>query len=107
MIDADLSPAQTALHEAAHVFLHADEEPGEYAAHRGIKETEAESVAYVLAGLLGLDTAAYSIGYVAGWADGDTTTIRDTAGRVLTAVHTLADALTASAPVPAPVPATV
>ena len=98
MIDADLSPAQTAktaLHEAAHVLLHADEEPGEYAAHRGIKETEAESVAYVLAGLLGLDTAAYSIGYVAGWADGDPDTIRGPAARVLSAVHTLTDALTA------------
>ena len=97
MIDTDLSPAQTAktaLHEAAHVLQHADEEPGEYAAHRGIKETEAESVAYVLAGL---DTAAYSIGYVAGWADGDPDTIRATAARVLSAVHTLADALTASA----------
>ncbi len=97
VVDADLSPAQmakTALHEAAHVLLHADEEPGEYAAHRGIKETEAESVAYVLAGLLGLDTAAYSIGYVAGWADGDPDTIRATAARVLSAVHTLADALT-------------
>ena len=102
VIDADLSPAQTAktaLHEAAHVLLHADEEPGEYAAHRGIKETEAESVAYVLAGLLGLDTAAYSIGYVAGWADGDPDTIRATAARVLSAVHTLADALT-TAPTP-------
>ena len=99
VIDADLSPAQTAktaLHEAAHVLLHADEEPGEYAAHRGIKETEAESVAYVLAGLLGLNTAAYSIGYVAGWADGDPDTIRATAARVLSAVHTLADALTAT-----------
>ena len=97
VIDADLSPAQTAktaLHEAAHVLLHADDEPGEYAAHRGIKETEAESVAYVMAGLLGLDTAAYSIGYVAGWADGDPDTIRATAARVLFAVHTLADALT-------------
>ncbi|MFD1722407.1 ArdC-like ssDNA-binding domain-containing protein [Amnibacterium endophyticum] len=101
VIDADLSPAQaakTALHEAAHVLLHTDEEPGEYAAHRGIKETEAESVAYVLAGLLGLDTAAYSIGYVAGWADGDTDLIRGTAARVLSAVHTLADSLTAAAP---------
>jgi antirestriction protein ArdC len=106
VLDAGLSAAQTAktaLHEAAHVLLHANEEPGEYAAHRGVKETEAESVAYVLAGLLGLDTAAYSIGYVAGWADGDTTTIRATAGRVLAAVHTLADALITSAPVPAPV----
>lgn len=97
VIDAALSPAQaakTALHEAAHVLLHAEEEPGEYAAHRRIKEAEAESVAYVLAGLLGLDTATYSIGYVAGWAHGDTDTIRATAGNVLRAVHTLAEALT-------------
>ena len=103
MIDADLSPAQTAktaLHEAAHVLLHADEEPGEYAAHRGIKETEteAESVAYVLAGLLGLDTVAYSIGYIAGCSD----TIRATAARVLSAVRTLANALTTT-PTPAAV----
>lgn len=34
------------------MLLHADEESGEYAGHRGVKETEAESVAYVLAGLL-------------------------------------------------------
>jgi hypothetical protein len=98
VIDADLPPAQaakTALHEAAHVLLHADEEPGEYAAHRGIKETEAESVAYVTAGLLGLDTAAYSVGYVAGWADGDPAIIRAAAADVLRTVHTLADALTA------------
>ncbi len=58
-----------------------------------------ESVPYVLAGLLGLDTAAYSIGYVAGWADGEPDTIRATATRVLSAVHTLAHALT---PTPAP-----
>lgn len=97
VIDAALSPAQaakTALHEAAHVLLHADQEPAEYAAHRGLQETEAESVAYVLAHLLGLDTASYSIGYVAGWAHGDTDTIRATAGNVLAAVHALADALT-------------
>ena len=62
--------------------------------HRGVKETEAESVAYVVAGILGLDTTAYSIGYVAGWADGDPTTIKATAARVLRAAHTLADALT-------------
>ena len=97
VIDAGLSPAQaakTALHEAAHVLLHVDDEPGEYAAHRGVKETEAESVACVTAGLFGLDTAAYSIGYVAGWADGDPAVIRAAAAAVLRTVHTLADALT-------------
>lgn len=97
VIDADLSPAQaakTALHEAGHVILHAEEDPSEYVEHRGIKETEAESVAYVVAGLLGMDTSRYSIGYVAGWAEGDSETIKATAARVLYASHVLAEAIT-------------
>jgi len=97
VVDVDLSPAhaaKTALHEAAHVLLHADEDPAEYVQHRGVKETEAESVAYVVASLLGLDTSTYSIGYVARWSEGDAETIKATAGRVLRAAHTLADALT-------------
>lgn len=97
VIDADLFPAhaaKTALHEAAHVILHAEEDAAEYVAHRGIKETEAESVAYVVAGTLGLDTAAYSIGYVAGWSGCEPETIKATAANVLRAAHALADALT-------------
>jgi antirestriction protein ArdC len=96
VIDANLSPAQaakTAIHEAAHVILHADEDHNEYVAHRGIKETEAESAAYVMAGMLGLDTSAYSVGYVAGWAKADMETIKATAANVLRAVHVLAEAL--------------
>ncbi len=96
VIDEDLSPAQaakTALHEAAHVILHTGEDRAEYVEHRGIKETEAESVAYVVAGILGLDTSDYSIGYVAGWSQGKSETIKDTASRVLRTAHTLADAL--------------
>lgn len=97
VIDADLSPAQaakTALHEAAHVLLHADDEPGEYVEHRGIKETEAESVAYIVAGTLGLDTSDYSVGYVAGWSNCEAATIKATAANVLRTAHALADALT-------------
>lgn len=96
VVDADLSPAQAAktlLHEAAHVLLHSDDEAGEYVRHRGIKETEAESVAYVTAGALGLDTSAYSIGYIAGWSDCEAETIKATASRVLDAAHTLTEAL--------------
>jgi len=96
VIDADLSPAhaaKTALHEAAHTILHADEEPAEYIEHRGVKETEAESVAYVVAALAGLDTSAYSIGYVAGWSEADVATIKGTAANVLRAAHILADAI--------------
>jgi len=49
----------------------------------------------VVAGLLGLDTSAYTIGYVAGWADADTDLIRSTAANVLRAAHVIADAITA------------
>lgn len=94
VIDANLGPAQaakTTLHEAAHVILHSDEPIAEYVQHRGVKETEAESVAYVTAGMAGLDTSAYSVGYVAGWSKGDATVIRAAAENVMRAVHTLAD----------------
>lgn len=96
VIDAQLSPAQAAktiLHEAAHVVLHTDTDTDELPLHRGVIETEAESVAYVLSGLFGLDTSAYSVGYIAGWANADTDLIKATATRVLTAVRDLAAAL--------------
>jgi hypothetical protein len=97
VLDTDLSPAQaakTSLHEAAHVVLDHTDQPEEYPAHRGVMETEAESVAYVLAGLLGLDSGPYSIGYIAGWSHGDIDVIKSTAANVLRAVHELATALT-------------
>lgn len=105
IIDAGLSPAQqakTALHEAAHVMMHAHEDISEYVAHRGTKETEAESVAYVVAGILGLDTSGYSIGYVATWTMDDTAeVIRDTAGRVLKTARELTTAITEEQPLQA------
>ena len=92
--------AKTMIHEAAHSLMHAPELVGMDARrdlHRGRMEVEAESVAYVLAGLLGLDTSAYSVGYIAGWADGDLSTVTDTAKAVLATVRELADALDESA----------
>lgn len=94
-VDEKMSPAQrakTMIHEAAHAILHVDDIEGE-TGHRGIRETEAESVAYVVAALLGLDTSDYSIGYVAGWAGADVDLIRSTATNVLRAVGVLAEAL--------------
>ena len=75
-------------------WLHAEEDRSEYVEHRGVKETEAESVASVVAGLLAIDTSRYSIRYVAEWSEGDADTIKATAGRVLHAAHVLADAIT-------------
>lgn len=91
-----LTPAQaakTALHEAAHVLLGHMAQIEEYAQHRGRMEVEAESVAYVVAGVLGLDTSSYSTGYVAGWAGGDVEKIRETAARVLATAHQMIEAL--------------
>jgi histone H3/H4 len=87
--------AKTAIHEAAHIILgHLGDDFAEYVTHRGRYEVEAESVAYVLAGLLGLDSGDYSTGYVAGWAErAEIDVIKATAGKVLAAVHTLAEAL--------------
>jgi len=96
VVSNTLEPAQAAktlLHEAAHSTLHAEESAAEYVEHRGVKETEAESVAYVLASMLSLDTSAYSVGYVAGWAGADVELIRSTAANVLRAVNTLSGAL--------------
>lgn len=100
VVDANIDPAQAAktmLHEAAHAVLHTNEtgeaEPGEYVAHRGVMECEAESVAYVLAGLVDLDTSAYSVGYVTTWTKGDVDAVRATAENVLRAVQLLAVAL--------------
>ncbi|QDQ99488.1 DUF1738 domain-containing protein (plasmid) [Tomitella fengzijianii] len=97
VVEQNISAAQaakTTIHETAHALMHADLKSGEYVAHRGLCETEAESVAYIVAGICGLDTASYSVGYVASWTDGDTDMIRETAARVLSTAHTLADAIT-------------
>lgn len=82
----DVSDAQkfkTGVHEYAHNKL-GHVEPGfDYVLHRGRAETEAESVAYVVCGALGLDTGAYSAPYVASWAGGDPQVMQDAAKNVL------------------------
>ncbi|WP_247597152.1 ArdC family protein [Leifsonia sp. PS1209] len=82
--------AKTLIHETAHIKLRHVEDLDEYHAHRGQMEVEAESVAYIVAGLSGFDTSAYSIGYITGWSGEDTALVRDTAARVLKAAHTIA-----------------
>ena len=94
-IHDELRPAQAAatlLHEAAHALMHADAD--DYHQHRGMYETEAESVAYIVAGVLGLDTSSKSIGYIAGWSDGDVETVKNTATRVLATARTILDGIT-------------
>lgn len=55
---------KTLLHETAHFKLHFGS-----GLSREVKEVEAESVAFVVSARLGLDTSAYSFGYVLEWGN--------------------------------------
>lgn len=85
--------AKTLIHETAHIELHHIDDIENYRAHRGQMEVEAESVAYIVAGLNGFDTSAYSIGYITGWSGEDINLIRETAGRVLRTAHAIAETI--------------
>jgi len=62
-----------------------------YATCRGRCEVEAESVAYVVAAAHGLDASGYTFAYVAGWAGGDLTRVRQAAETVTKAARTILD----------------
>ena len=53
---------------------------------RGIKEVEAESIAFIVSASLGFDTSAYSFPYIGHWMTGvgELTAVQATAGRVIT-----------------------
>ena len=72
-IQSGMSEAQTVktmIHEISHAILHDEDEGMEKEADRKTREVQAESVAYTVCNMLGLDTSDYSFGYVAGWSNG-------------------------------------
>ena len=90
--DLDLAQAfKTLVHELGHVRLHAPESV--VAGGRSVKEVEAESVAFLVADMLGFDTSAYSMPYVASWAGGDINVVRGTAERSLCAARKIVEQL--------------
>lgn len=100
IVESDNEPAKfkTLCHEVAHALLHGAAAHHEYAAN----EVEAESVAFIVASVLGFDTAAYSFPYVATWAS-RTNDARDAAKlvlasgeRILRAANVILDALFAA-----------
>lgn len=74
-------PMKTLFHEIGHIVLGhtSDEQIGDYASHRGIKEFQAEATAYLLAHELGLDNwdASESRAYVRGWLAGGEVSDKD------------------------------
>lgn len=82
----DLAPPQalkTQIHELAHVLMH-QPDTRDPATTLDRIEVEAESVAYVVCDLLGVDAGSYSIPCVANWAGADVELVQATATRVLT-----------------------
>jgi hypothetical protein len=95
VIESRDEPARQAgilLHEAAHMILHTHDEPGEYVAHRGLQETEAESVAYVVAQAAGLPYHE-AIHYIAGWSRSELEILEQAAENVRRAATLLIEAL--------------
>lgn len=58
---------KTLIHERAHSILHT-KDGNHYT--RNEAEVQAESTAFVVSEVLGLDTSDYSFGYIAGWSNG-------------------------------------
>jgi antirestriction protein ArdC len=84
-----IQATKTLIHELAHVLLHDEADLSE----RSVPEIEAESVAFVVASALGLDTSDYSFPYVARWAGGDAELVAATAQRVTASAGTILESL--------------
>lgn len=73
VIKSGMSQAQTIktmCHEIGHSIMHSENgiAKGE---NRSTRELQAESVAYVVCNYLGIDSADYTFGYLAGWSEGN------------------------------------
>ena len=94
-----LQRVKTLAHEIGHWVL--GHTTSECELTRGQRELEAESVAYVVMGQLGVDSGEYTFGYVAGWAGGEDAAkaqagIRASGTRIQKAVGTVLGALEAA-----------
>lgn len=91
----DVEPAQgtkTLAHELGHIRADHEHRFPEYASSaqcRGRAEVEAESIAYLVAATAGMDTANYSLPYIAGWCEGRPDLLRDSATQVLIAARSI------------------
>jgi len=107
VVDKNLEPAQAAktlAHELGHIRANHHGRFPDYAIDRvcrGAAEVEAESIAYIVTSHLGMNSATYSVPYVAGWAD-DLEVLRHHMSTVVTASQWILGDLEKT---PSPVPA--
>jgi antirestriction protein ArdC len=88
-IGDDLEPAQavkTLAHELGHIRADHEHRFTDYATSRecrGQAEVEAESIAYLITAQAGLDSASYSVPYLAGWSGGNIDLLRESMSKVI------------------------
>jgi hypothetical protein len=100
--NADAQQVKTLAHEMGHALLHDPEGVSTRDMTQGLKELEAESVAYATCRALGMDTGEYSFGYVVGWAGGGEEAlkgIKESTGRIQRAVAAVLKTFEAEEPV--------
>ena len=86
---SQLQTIKTMIHEIAHATLGHGGKEDKW--DRETKEVQAESVAYWVAQMLGLDTSEYSFGYISGWSkDREVTELKEN----LDLIKTTADKIT-------------
>lgn len=67
---SQMQTLKTIIHEIAHAILHSKDNGEAKDADRVTREVQAESVAYTVCTMMGLDTSGYSFEYVASWSTG-------------------------------------
>jgi hypothetical protein len=93
-----LEPAQavkTLTHELGHIICDHGTEPRP---PRDVAEVEAESIAYIVCAVMGIESDSYSFPYVARWSGGDIDLVRATADRVVRRAHEVITQLTTRQP---------
>jgi len=85
----DAQAVKVLAHELGHLECGHVKDLPTYLTCRGRCEVEAESVAYVVAAAHGLDASGYTFAYVAGWAGGDLTGVRQAAETVTKAARAI------------------
>jgi hypothetical protein len=82
------------VHEATHALEHAHLQTGEYDAHRGDFEAEADGVAFAVLSAYGqAEAAARTVAYVANWEDGNTDLVQAAIDRASAALDAILDVL--------------
>lgn len=84
---SDAQNLQTLGHELGHILAGHCDDSYSYVDCRGVAETEAESIAFLIMNAFGIDSGRFAFPYVAGWSGGKRATVQATAERVLKAMR--------------------